>query len=177
MEFTGFITAAGFLAAILLVWAQLWIRTYDEKFRESLNVRLGLFWTIFAILLALLAFSYALFYQFDVGREENVPGVAIGLFVASLIMALLGVGQSFTSVFIKLVCRLPLFEPLRVPKWFAWLSVGLASALTGASIGAVYCWWARWLLLAVVLAGTGLVLFTELCELGKTKKEGSQVEY
>src|SRR3989337_296264 len=63
MEFTGFITAAGFLAAILLVWAQLWIRTYDKRFRESLNVKLGLFWTIYAILLALLAFSYALFYH------------------------------------------------------------------------------------------------------------------
>jgi hypothetical protein len=171
MEFTGFITAAGFLAAILLVWAQLWIRTYDEKFRESLNVKLGLFWTIFAILLALLAFSYALFFQFLTGRGENVSGVALGLFAGSLIMALLGVGQSFTSVFIKLVCHLPLFEPLRVPKWFTWLSIGLASALTAASIVAIYCRWVWWVLLGTVVVAIITVLSTVYLQYRKCSQQ------
>jgi hypothetical protein len=143
----AFITADALLAAILLVWAQLWIqpslqlwgRFYNpacgnigdwfDRFNSS--VGFGIAWTYFAVLLALSALAWA-GWKTLATPERKTSDTAIGLFAASLVMGLINVIQSFFMATFKLFTDRLIFESL-VPdglKWFllmiipiVWLSI------------------------------------------------------
>jgi len=98
-----FITAAGLLAAVLLVWAQLWVVTIADR-----NARFGLAWVYIAVALTLLALCWATFRPFFTspsnGSDEGCTSLlALGLFAAALEMAILQVFQSIVTI------GLPLF--------------------------------------------------------------------
>ena len=104
MPLTPFLVATGFLAAILLVWGQLWVSSYPaEDVPET--VYLGLIWTYLAVVVALAAFAWAgwSWSREDFGKDFRVPDWPFGLLVATLIMAGINVGQSIISVAIKLI--------------------------------------------------------------------------
>jgi len=103
-----FIPACALLTAVHLVWAQLWGRdvlTIPFSDPTSGNYSIcfftpstyfGLAWTCAAILPALVALSYAAWRSLK--REEaQVNYISLGLFVASLEMAILNVFQSLVT--------------------------------------------------------------------------------
>ena len=142
-----FITANALLIVVLLVWAQLWIQPSVQLWvREygkgnpagilnvfNLNVGIGLAWTYLAVLLALIALAWVGWRSLTAQICET-PSPAIGLFAASLVMAILDVGQSFISVSIKAWRNLQIYEPIELPAFFIWLFVGLAIAIIGFSL-------------------------------------------
>jgi hypothetical protein len=150
-KISTFVTADALLAAILMVWAQLWIQPsvrlwaawYGvEKPEEvsktlqtfNLNVgALGLLWTYFAVLLALLALVWV---GFSILRppSDKVPAPAIGLFSASVLMALVDVFQSICSVACKLLSSSSIWVPLSIHPWGWWLLGGAFVAIVAVSI-------------------------------------------
>ncbi len=117
-----FITADALLAAVLLVWAQLWIQPYAQIWgdwyaawqsdptkseqimtlfdRLGPNINIGLAWTYLAVLCALMALVWIGCKSFKYGIEFT-PNFSLGLFFASITLAILEVGQSFVSIVIK----------------------------------------------------------------------------
>ncbi|MBE9513161.1 MAG: hypothetical protein IMY77_03805 [Chloroflexi bacterium] len=129
-----FVTADALLAAILLVWAQLWIQPSLQLWvREygkgepaeildtfSMNVGIGLVWTYFAVFLALVALAWAGWRSFtteEKSERNKTPDFSIGLFSASLVMAVLDVLQSFATNIKKLMMSgMPIYKPLELPE-------------------------------------------------------------
>lgn len=130
-----FVTADALLAAILLVWAQLWIQPSLQLWGQHYNpacgnigpwfdsfnnsIGFGLAWTYFAVLLALSALAWA-GWKTLATSESKTADTAIGLFLASLVMGLANVVQSFFMATFKLFTGRLVFESL-VPdglKWF-----------------------------------------------------------
>lgn len=112
---TPFLTAAGFLAAILLVWAQSWINAYEPPWPET--VYLGLMWTYSAVIVAVLASALAILSWFRERTSINfkyftVQGCPIALLVAAFIMTVMDVGQSLVSVIMKPIKNIPSNAPL-----------------------------------------------------------------
>jgi hypothetical protein len=113
MPITPFLTATGFLAAILLVWAQSWISIYKPKCLPR-TVGLGLTWTYLTVVVALVAFACAGWCWWKAGFKENfqVANWSVGLLVSVLIMTGIDVGQSLLSSAIKFWKGEPVDEPL-----------------------------------------------------------------
>jgi len=103
-----FIPACALLTAVHLVWAQLWGRdvlTIPFSDPTSGNYSIcfftpstyfGLAWTCAAILLALVALSYAAWRSLK-QEETQVNYISLGLFAASLEMAILNISQSLVT--------------------------------------------------------------------------------
>ena len=104
MPLMPFLAATGFLAAILLVWGQLWVSTYAIEGVPA-TYYLGLAWTYLAVIVALAAFAWAGWSWSRARFEEDfqVTGWPVGLLVAALIMTGIDVGQSIVSAAIKIV--------------------------------------------------------------------------
>ena len=113
MPLTPFLTATGFLAAILLVWGQLWISAYPVESRPE-TVYLGLIWTYLAVFVALLAFAWGgwSYLRMHCKQDFQVRGLPIGLLVAVLLMTGINVGQSIVSTVTKVLGGIPLDQPL-----------------------------------------------------------------
>ncbi len=141
-KISTFVTADALLAAVLLVWAQLWIQpsvrlwaawygreklTYNsENVSEILqtfdfNTGVGLIWTYSAVFLALLALAWVGWCTLKTSSDKipatasgKTPALAVALFTASLIMAIINVFQSICSVAIKifLLPNYSIWEPL-----------------------------------------------------------------
>jgi len=112
MLLVSFLTATGFLTAILLVWGQLWLNSYPAEERPT-TVHSGLLWTYLSVLVALIAFCWAGYLGFLQGDEElEIRGVPIALFVTALFMTFLNVGQSIMSVIVKIMKGIPPDKPL-----------------------------------------------------------------
>ncbi len=153
-----FITADALLAAILLVWAQLWIHPSIDLFSQeypkqaalpywssvNLSAGFGLVWTHAAVFLALLALAYAGWSSLVRHLEaeaDNVPDLAIGLFGASLVMAIFNVGQSIISVGIKFVAGKEVWESM-VREFFGsdrWFLIGIAAFAFASILGLSIC--------------------------------------
>jgi hypothetical protein len=118
-KLSTFITADALLAAVLLVWAQLWIQPFAQLWADqyvsyrdptatellegfNFNVGIGLGWTYLAVLLTLMALAWVGWCSIKKGILVT-PNLAIGLFLSSLTMAVLEVGQSLMSIFIKTI--------------------------------------------------------------------------
>ena len=103
-----FITACALLTGVHLVWAQLWGRdVLTIPFSDPTNgnysicfftpsTYFGLAWTCAAILLALVALSYAAWKALN-EPQTQVNCFSLGLFAASLEMAILNVFQSLVT--------------------------------------------------------------------------------
>ncbi len=113
-----FITADAFLAAIVLVWGQLWATS------EVPTRHYGLAWTYLTVLLALVALTIAGFQTLRTRDDEarsRVHYVAVALFIAALEMGILNVLQSLftTSRLAAGGCG----NPLDIEKPFLWYSL------------------------------------------------------
>jgi len=107
----GFLTASGFLSAILLVWAQLWISSRGNVFDWASS--LGLIWTYTAVLLSVIASVIAIYN--DLKRAEaQVPNSAICLLVIAFGMAVIDIGQSIGSRLVFVVADAP-----SIPDWLS----------------------------------------------------------
>ena len=166
-----FVTADALLAAVLLVWAQLWIQPFIQMWAEWYkiqdltavndfldvlvpNITIGLFWTYLAVLLALIGLAWIGLSFINNRNLQETPNIAIGFFLASLIMAILEVGQSVVSIFIKIVFIIQEFDwtisdqptlgifhvTTPLPIWLMIILVVTAFVIIALSI-----WGARWL--------------------------------
>lgn len=90
-----FMTADALLAAVLLVWSQLWLGP------EIPTVKYGLTWIYWAVFLALAALAVVGWETLRAG-SKSTPYVAVGLFAAALEMGALNVFQSIFKVSLKL---------------------------------------------------------------------------
>ena len=77
-----------------------------EKVGREFTVGLGFAWTFLAILVALAAFALA--------ACLGICKFAVGLFVASFLMAAINIIQSLGSVTLKLWNNMPLFSPILI---------------------------------------------------------------
>ncbi len=115
-----FITADALLAAVLMVWAQLWIQPtlelwikyyqpvcgnigeWFDKYNDS-NL-FGLLLTYPAILLALVALAWAVWHSLNKSsnnKSDETPKLSLGLFGAAISMAILNVSQFVLSAVYK----------------------------------------------------------------------------
>jgi hypothetical protein len=127
-----FLTASSLLAAVVLVWAQLWERSSQE---ESLKyaVGLGLSWTIMSVLLSLFAMAWAGFTSVrNQGKDGSnaTPDLSIGLFGASIIMTIYNVGLSCLSIIAKTASGMDISKSMVVPAvgsdtFLLWYGLGL----------------------------------------------------
>jgi len=110
---TPFLTATGFIAAILLVWAQTWDDMYAVPLPDT--VYIGLIWTYLAVLIDIIAFALA---GYSYLKDENkksfqVSGLPVSLLISAIIMTVINIYQTIISVFIKFVREdLSIAEPL-----------------------------------------------------------------
>ena len=154
-----FLTATALLAAVLLVWAQLWPnmldpRPYPAESEYPLGVALGLFWIYYALALALGALLWALL-RSVVSRWESTPKTAIGLFFAALIIAGLNVLQSVVSILYKAFNEMRLLEPMDVPRAMLWVTIAFAIIVTSTSIACAY-WRRMWIVEFVIILAFGI---------------------
>jgi len=128
MPLTPFLTAAGLIAAILLVWAQLWISAYTPGV-IPLSAGLGLLWTYIAVIVALTAFAWAGWSWLKQGGSEKfqVTGWPLALLVAAVIMTAVDVCLSVASVAFKLFAGKSLSEQL--------IELTSCTAQVGSAIG------------------------------------------
>ena len=89
---SAFITADALLAAVLLVWAHLWV-----VYPPTVWQHFGLAWTYFSVFLALAAMAWLLAKTVFRASVESTPDLSLGLFMASLEMGALNVLQSIWS--------------------------------------------------------------------------------
>ncbi len=133
-KISTFVTADALLAAVLMVWAQLWIQpsvrlwaawygsaNQTEEVSKvlqtfDLNVGVGLIWTYLAVFLALLALVWVSWSSLNNRHNDKVPNSAVNLFLFSVSMALGDILQSVISVSIKVLSPSYLiWDPLRLP--------------------------------------------------------------
>lgn len=108
MDQVSFITASGFVVAILLVWANLWTTTaqvYEDKRTSMFLVKYSLAYLYWAVLASLIAFVIAIF-------REPVPSPALGFLGFSLMITIFMVGSSLTGVILKVLHDLELWSTL-----------------------------------------------------------------
>ena len=128
----GFLTATALLAAILLVWAQLWINTYriykdriksgekesykSEKSRKGIELitSLWLAWVYLAILFAILAFTTTFIACF-INDSSSIPRWALIFLATALSMTVLQIIQSVLSVCFKFWKEKDFDQPSRLP--------------------------------------------------------------
>lgn len=108
MDRISFITATGFLTAILLVWSQLWTTTaqvYEESGTSMWIVKYSLVYLYWAIFASLVAFALAVF-------REPMPKPALGLLGFSLTTSIFMIGSSLVGVIMKVLNDLSLWSTL-----------------------------------------------------------------
>ncbi|MGA3094078.1 MAG: hypothetical protein ABSD79_01665 [Dehalococcoidales bacterium] len=115
-----FLTADSLLAAVLLVWAQLWIspsiqlwaRDFPRHLPNAINLSagFGLAWTYFAVLLALIALAWAGWDSLT-NHVEVTPIAALVGFTGALSMTIINVMQSFAMAFFKTMSFSQIYEP------------------------------------------------------------------
>ena len=149
-KISTFVTADALLAAVLMVWAQLWIQPsvrlwaawYGKEQPEEVskvlqtfdwNVGVGLIWTYTAVFLALLALVWVGYSTLRT-LSDKVPATAVGFFMASVIMALINVSQSIYSVAKKLLSGSSIWEPLSLPSWWLYLEMAAVLGIVGFSM-------------------------------------------
>lgn len=111
-----FLIASSLLAAVLLVWAQLWERAPEGA--ESYAVGLGLSWTLLSVLLTLFAMAWAGFASLREREDDNskrVPNLSISLFGASIVMTIYNVGQSCLSIMAQTASGKDISQSMIVP--------------------------------------------------------------
>jgi hypothetical protein len=175
-KISTFVTADALLAAILLVWAQMWaqpslqfwLREYGKCNPDSMlswfnfNAGLGLCWTYLAVFLALLALIWA-GWKTLVTHDGDTPNFAIGLFAASIVMAALDVGQSFVIVGVKLIQGLPIYEPFELSSCLLWISPLLAaliillSLLGACALNKKKCRYLPWKIELIIILISGAI--------------------
>ena len=123
---TTFVVADALLAAVLLVWAQLWIQPSLQLWGKwylpelakmpdwfepfNISVGIGLAWTYAAVFLALVALAWAVCHS--LAGNDAIPRGAFVLFIGSLTMGGLNVLQSFGTTTCKLLTGHPVYETL-----------------------------------------------------------------
>jgi len=123
----AFLTAAALLAAILLLWLQLWERAVDrykpkvtgceeadknkEEVKREFIPGLGIVWTYLAISCALAAFACAACACWIHNSPNTIPKVAVGFLSTAFLMTVVNVLTSLFSTLLKLKCTLPLSKP------------------------------------------------------------------
>ena len=103
----GYLTASGFLSAILLVWAQLWFGSRTAGAQDWAS-SLGLAWTFTAVLLSLTGSISVFIYgiQKRINRSNTyVPTWTLWLLLVSMGMAIITVTQSIASNIVFLVTK------------------------------------------------------------------------
>jgi hypothetical protein len=99
----GFLTASGFVSAILLVWGQQWVGGIAAG-ELDWSSGLGLAWTLVAVLLSLTSSMIALYnYLRADDKEAQVPVRAMYLLAIAFGMAIVDVAQSLCKVLIFLI--------------------------------------------------------------------------
>jgi len=121
----GFLTASGFVSAILLVWAQQWVG-YIAADELDWSSGLGLAWTLAAVLLSLTSSMIALYnYMRTDDTEAQVPISAMYLLSIAFGMAIVDVAQSLWKAVTFLVTgyqKMPLWvESLGPPVSVEWI--------------------------------------------------------
>jgi hypothetical protein len=139
-KISTFITADALLAAVMMVWAQLWMQPslqlwgkhyqpecgniggWFHSFNNSIGF--GLAWAYSAVFLALLALAWSGWKTLST-PESKTPDTAIGLFAASVVMGLINVAQSVFSVTMKLFGGGLIYQPLdfELGRWFLFLII------------------------------------------------------
>jgi hypothetical protein len=174
-----FVTADALLAAILLVWAQLRVHPSIELFIKlhtgeqvanwsnyNLAAVIGLLLTYPAVFLALLALAWAGWRSIE-KSTDNTPPFAIGLFGASIAMAIINVAASVLSILMKLanIRQSSIYTPLNlcaVPGWF-WIVTGIWALLTVVATGLLFAFsptCGKWYKIVYILLWVvGLLLF------------------
>jgi len=135
----GFLTASGLLSAILLVWGQLWFQLRSDRSPDWAN-SFGLIWTFIAVLLSLLASGVAMHKLLTVrdSRHYEVPKIAVGLFSAAIMMAIIDILQSLFSNVVYTI-----FGSGSIPIWFEDLFNGNLKLVTPNCI--------QWLIYGIAL--------------------------
>jgi hypothetical protein len=174
-----FITADALLAAILLVWSQLWIHPSVELFSRfyqpgcgnvgtwfdtfNTSVGVGLAWSYLAVFIALVALASA-GWRSLVGSGGETPDFAIGLFAASITMGAIEVFSSFVIVSLKAIqgawiYKALLESPPPLQRVYV-ISMVLAAFIIALSIWGAYvlnkkgwCKYLPWLIEGVVILG------------------------
>jgi len=114
-KLSTFLTADALLAAVHLVWGQLWL--WPRQTDIQWTTGFGITWTFGAVLLALIALGYAVWYSLinKGDKSDETNDLSIGLFGASVIMGIINVGQSIASVMIKTICKCDVNSFVLVP--------------------------------------------------------------
>lgn len=115
-KLSTFVTADALLAAVLLVWAQIWQSLPRPAAEWVLGY--GLTWSLMSVLLALTALAIAVLASITKEGHDSariVPDLAIALFATSLIMGIFNVGQSFTMTLAKSVSGMEITESSIIP--------------------------------------------------------------
>lgn len=106
MSFPTYLVAAGFLSAISLVWAQLWVQLSGQS-NSAIRIQeeallLGLAWAYASIFLALLGSLLAALD--NIRNQIRMVGTwALGLLAYAALMVLANVSQSILSSFTRLL--------------------------------------------------------------------------
>ena len=121
----GFLTASGFVSAILLVWAQQWVSSIGENELEWSRA-LGLAWTLVAVLLSLTSSVIALRDYLRADEEGAQVSVwAMRCLATAFGMAIVAVAQSLCKSLIFLATgyqAMPLWiESLGPPVSVEWV--------------------------------------------------------
>jgi len=142
-----FLTASGFLSAVLLVWAGLWVETaqvYPKDLAGMNSMALGLAYVYWGLLASILAFAMVVFFSLD-GRAGKLAALS---FYAAMTFTVLEVVASLASVVFKMFWNLPLWEPALplsnlIPSGLLWsLVVYLVFPLVIFGVwGALVCLW------------------------------------
>jgi len=147
-KISTFLTADALLAAVLIVWAQIWIQPsvqlwtgwYGKKQPEEVsnilhafdfNVGLGLLWTYSAVFFALLALAWASWRTLK-NPSDRVPTPAVALFMTSVTMAIVNVLGSIYSISNKLFSGI--WVPLSLPWWWLYLEIAAVLGIVGLSM-------------------------------------------
>ncbi|MFO7996189.1 MAG: hypothetical protein R6U93_03445 [Dehalococcoidia bacterium] len=161
-----FVTADALLAAVLLVWAQIWLNLPRPPGDWVLGY--GLTWSFMSILLALAALAIAVLASITREGHDSagiVPDLAVALFATSLIMGIFNIGQSFTMALAKSISGMPATQSPVVPPVTHQLAFGilllvafgwiLVCSIRGTTKRR-YLWWTR--LVAILVMGIALVM-------------------
>ena len=109
---TLFMTASGFLSAILLVWATLWVASAQMKPDDLTETTgIGLVYVYWGILASMLAFTLTMF-------KRGISAIAVVSLGTSLVITFLQVLSSLATVIWKMVVGLQVWDRLEILSGF-----------------------------------------------------------
>jgi hypothetical protein len=164
--------------AVLLVWAQLWISTFQvyhahrqpshEKqsgiIEQQTSAWLSLIY--FAIFFSLCAFVWEAYANF-VLTLPYVPVPAIGLLATAISLTIIQIIETILSVLIKFLKNEPFSQPVKsfeISKKYRIILVLLGVLLTGCSIGGAYnhWWWMANIVFFIMAITIGLAVMLDI---------------